>query len=54
MLIENAFDELGRLGPDIRRLKYPAKTDHVGQTLYEQRLTEFLFDAIKASGRPRG
>jgi hypothetical protein len=54
MLIENSFEELKRVAPDIRRLKYPAKTDHVGQTLYEQRLAEFLFDAIKASGRPRG
>ncbi len=54
MLMENAFDELKRVAPDIQRLKYPAKTDQMGLALYEQRLTEFLFDAIKASGRPRG
>ena len=54
MLMENAFDELQRSAPDIQRLKYPAKTDHLGLALYEQRLAEFLFDAIKASGRPRG
>ena len=54
MLLENAFDELKRVSPDIQRLKYPAKTDQMGLALYEQRLTAFLFDAIKASGRPRG
>lgn len=54
MLMENAFDELKRAAPDIQRLKYPAKSDHVGLVLYEQRLSEVLFDAIKASGRPRG
>lgn len=54
MLMENAFEELQRVAPDIQRLKYPAKTDQLGLTLYEQRLSEFLFDAIKASGRPRG
>jgi hypothetical protein len=54
MLMENAFDELKRVAPDIQRLKYPAKTDQMGLALYEQRLAEFLFDAIKASGRPRG
>jgi len=53
MLMENAFDELKRVAPDIQRLKYPAKSDAIGLTLYEQRLAEFLFDAIKASGRPR-
>jgi hypothetical protein len=54
MLMENAFDELQRVAPDIQRLKYPAKTDPMGLALYEQRLAEFLFDAIKVSGRPRG
>lgn len=54
MLMENAFDELKRVAPDMQRLKYPAKTDPMGLALYEQRLAEFLFDAIKASGRPRG
>ena len=54
MLMEHAFEELTRFAPDIQRLKYPAKADALGLTLYEQRLAEFLFDAIKASGRPRG
>ena len=54
MLMENAFDELKREAPDMQRLKYPAKTDPMGLALYEQRLAEFLFDAIKVSGRPRG
>lgn len=54
LLIENAFDELKRVEPDIQRLKYPAKSDSVGIMLYEQRLAEILFDSIKASGRPRG
>ena len=54
MLMESSFDELKRLAPDIQRLKYPAKTDSMGLVLYEQRLAEYLFDAIKASGRPRG
>ena len=54
VLIENAFEELQHLAPDIQRLKYPASTDQLGLALYEQRLAEFLFDAIKASGRPRG
>ena len=54
LLLENAFDELKHVSPDIQRLKYPAKTDPLGLALYEQRLAEFLFDAIKAGGRPRG
>ena len=54
MLMENAFNELQRVAPDIQRLKYPAKTDSLGLALYEQRLAEFLFDAIRTSGRPRG
>jgi hypothetical protein len=54
MLIENSFDDLKHFAPDIQRLKYPAKTDHIALALYEQRIAEFLFDAIKAAGRPRG
>jgi hypothetical protein len=54
MLLEHSYDHLKKYGPDIQRMKYPAKTDHLGLALYEQRLAEFLYDAIKTSGRPRG
>lgn len=54
LLVENAYDQLQRLAPDIRRLQKPATTDALGITLYEQRLSQHLYDAIKSAGRPKG
>lgn len=53
MLFDHAFEELQKRSPEIRRMRYPAKSDHLGQALYEQRLAVYLFEAIKAAGRPR-
>ena len=54
MLIENAYDELKRRSPEIQSLRYPGRSDQIRLTLYEHRIAEVLFEAIKASGRPRG
>ena len=53
LLVENAHDQLKRLAPDIQRFKKPATTDAIGITLYEQRLAQYLYDAMKATGRPQ-
>lgn len=53
LLVENAQEELQRLAPDIQRFQKPATTDPLGLTLYEQRLAQLLYDAIKAAGRPK-
>jgi len=54
LLLENSHEQLLKLRTDIQRLRKPASTDSLGLTLYEQRIAQLLFDAIKASGRPRG
>lgn len=54
LLVENAQEPLQRLAPDIQRFAKPATTDPLGLTLYEQRLAQLLYDAIKAAGRPKG
>ena len=54
LLVENAFEQLQRLAPDIQRFRKPATTDPLGITLYEQRLSQHLYDAIKSAGRPKG
>ncbi len=54
LLVENAYDELKKAAPEIQRVRYPAKTDNLAQALYEQRLAQVLYDAIKAAGRPKG
>ena len=53
LLVENAHEQLKRLAPDIQRFKKPATTDAIGITLYEQRLAQYLYDAMKATGRPK-
>jgi hypothetical protein len=54
LLLENSQGQLERVAPDIQRLRKPASTDSLGLALYEQQLSQFLFDAIKSAGRPRG
>jgi hypothetical protein len=54
LLVENAQEQLQRLAPDIQRFQKPATTDPLGLTIYEQRLAQLLYDAIKAAGRPKG
>lgn len=53
LLIENSHEDLKRLAPDIQRLRKPATNDQLAIVLYEQRLAQILYDAIKSSGRPR-
>lgn len=54
LLVENSYEPLRKLAPDIQRFQKPATTDPLGITLYEQRLAQYLYDAIKLAGRPRG
>jgi len=54
LLVENSQGQLQRLAPDIQRFQKPATNDPLGLTLYEQRLAQLLYDAIKAAGRPKG
>lgn len=53
LLVENAREPLQRLAPDIQRFEKPATTDPLGLTLYEHRLAQLLYDAIKGAGRPK-
>ncbi len=53
LLIENSYEELKRSRHEMQRLRYPGKSDPFGLVLYEQRLAEFVYDAIKATGRPK-
>lgn len=53
LLLENADEQLRRLAPDIQRFRKPATTDTLGIALYEQRLAQLLYDAIKSAGRPK-
>lgn len=54
LLVENSYEQLKKAAPEMQRLKNPAKSNSLAITLYEQRLSQFLFDAIKSTGRPRG
>ena len=53
LLVENSYEQLRRLAPDIQRFNKPASADTLGLVLYEQRLSQHLYDAIKGAGRPR-
>ena len=53
LLLENSHDQLMKLAPDIQRFRKPGTTDTLGITLYEQRLSQYLYDAIRATGRPK-
>ncbi len=54
ILVESSYDQLKKVSPEMQRLKNPPKTDPLAIALYEQRLAQLLFDAIKSAGRPRG
>lgn len=54
LLLENSHEQLTRLAPEIQRFRKPGTTDMLGITLYEQRLSQYLYDAIRTAGRPRG
>ena len=54
LLVESSYEQLKKVAPEMQRLKNPAKSDALAITLYEQRLSQHLFDAIKGAGRPRG
>jgi len=53
LLLENSHEQLMKLAPDIQRFRKPGTTDLLGITFYEQRLSQFLYDAIRAAGRPK-
>lgn len=54
LILENSTDHLMKLLPEMKSLKVPAKHDSLAITLYEQKLSQILWDAIKGAGRPRG
>lgn len=54
LLLENSHEQLTKLAPDIQRFRKPGTTDMLGITVYEQRLSQYLYDAIKSAGRPKG
>lgn len=54
LLVESAHEPLRRVAADIQRLRKPATTDALGITLFEQRLAQHLYDALRAAGRPKG
>jgi hypothetical protein len=54
LVLENSYDELKKISPDIQRMKRPSSQDSMGLAIYEQRISQYLFDAIKAAGRPKG
>jgi hypothetical protein len=54
LLLENSDEQLIKLLPEMKQLKVPAKKDSMAIALYEQKLSQILWDAIKAAGRPRG
>ena len=54
LILENSNDHLMKLLPEMKSLKVPAKHDALAITLYEQKLSQILWDAIKGAGRPRG
>jgi hypothetical protein len=54
LVLENSYDELKKVSPDIQRMKRPSSQDSMGLAIYEQRISQYLFDAIKAAGRPKG
>ena len=47
-------EQLKRVSPEMQRIKRPPVNDALGLALYEQRIAQLLFDAIKAAGRPKG
>jgi len=54
LILENSHEHLMKLLPEMKGLKVPAKKDSMGIALYEQKLSQILWDAIKGAGRPRG
>lgn len=54
LLLENSHEHLLKLLPEMKALKIPAKQDAIGVALYEQKLSQILWDGIKGAGRPRG
>lgn len=51
-LLENAQSVLEERAPQIASLKRPGKEKHLERALYEQRLAQHLYDALRAGARP--
>jgi hypothetical protein len=54
LLLENSYEQLKKISPEMQRIKRPPVQDALGLALYEHRIAQLLFDAVKAAGRPRG
>jgi hypothetical protein len=53
LLLENSYEQMKKVSPEMQRIKRPAVQDALGLALYEHRIAQLLFDAIKAAGRPK-
>lgn len=53
LLLEHSDEQLLRMAPDFQRFRKPATTDTLGIVIYEQRLAQLLYDAIRNAGRPK-
>jgi hypothetical protein len=54
LLLENSYEQLKKVSPEMQRIKRPPVQDALGLALYEHRIAQLLFDAVKAAGRPKG
>ncbi len=54
LLLENSYEQLKKVSPEMQRIKRPPVQDGLGLALYEHRIAQLLFDAVKAAGRPKG
>lgn len=54
LLLENSYEQLKRVSPEMQRIKRPPVQDGLGLALYEHRIAQLLFDAVRAAGRPKG
>jgi len=53
ILLENSLDEVEKRRPELHAMRMPPKTDRLGNTMYEYRIAEILYEAIEATGRPK-
>lgn len=54
LLLENSYEQLKKVSPEMQRIKRPPVQDGLGLALYEHRIAQLLFDAVRAAGRPKG
>jgi hypothetical protein len=53
LILENSYEQLKKVSPEMQRIKRPPVTDGLALALYEHRIAQLLFDAMRAAGRPK-